>query len=208
MANPNKKGNLIVLSAVSGAGKTTIANHLVKRDRSFVRSVSVTTRRRHPNEREGIDYYFVSQREFDDMIKNDMFLQYQLVHSHYYGTPKKYVVDNISKGKNVILVIDTKGGLNIKKMFADAILIFILPPSLQDLIKRLNLRGRESAEEIERRIKNGKEELRDALNYDYIVINDDIERAIQDIIAIVRVNNLTTKRNRDKVIKIMKEYEV
>ncbi len=202
------KGSLVVLSAVSGAGKTTVTNHLLKTDRTFVRSVSVTTRTRHIGEKEGVDYFFVSQDEFDRMIQQDSFLEYQEVHSHYYGTPKKYVLEKIKDGKNVILVIDTKGGLNVKKMFSDAILIFLLPPSLNELIKRLDIRGRESQEERMKRIKNGREELRDALNYDYIVVNEKVENAVEDIRAIVRAHFLSAGRNRDKVIRIMKEYEI
>lgn len=202
------KGNLIVLSAVSGAGKTTVTNCLLKKDSSFVRSISVTTRQRHPNERDGVDYFFVTQKKFDEMIRRKMFLEYQEVHSHYYGTPKKYVMDMMKKGKNVILVIDTKGGLRIKRMFSDAILIFLLPPSLKELIRRLDLRGRESLEERKKRIANGREELRDALNYDYIVVNEKVEEACKDIMSIVRANSLTTDRNKDKLIKIMKEYNI
>ncbi len=202
------KGNLIVLSAVSGAGKTTVTNLLIKQDRSFVRSVSVTTRIKHPKEREGVDYFFLNQEEFDEMIKKDMLLEYQQVHSYYYGTPKKYVFERLSEGKNVILVIDTKGGLNIKRMFSDAILIFLLPPSLSELVNRLNIRGRESSEERRKRIQNGKEELRDALNYDYIVVNEKVEDAVSDIRAIVRAWVLSSGKNRDKVIKLMKEYDV
>lgn len=202
------KGCLVVISAVSGAGKSTVTKYLLKKDKSFVRSISVTTRSKHRNEREGIDYFFVTQEKFDEMIRTDSFLEYQQVHSNYYGTPKKYVMDKLEEGKNVILVIDTKGGLNIKKMFADAILIFILPPSLQELIKRLRLRGRESEDEIEKRIRNGKEELRDAMNYDYVVVNEKVEDAVEDIRAIVRTHSLTAIMNRDKIIKIMKEYDL
>lgn len=204
----NKKGVLIVLSAVSGAGKTTVTNRLLKSNSNFVRSISITTRKKHDNEQEGVDYFFVDQKRFDEMIKNDMFLEYQVVHSNYYGTPKKYVFDRLNEGKDVILVIDTKGGLNIKKMFSDAVLIFLLPPSLKELINRLQIRGRESVEEREKRIQNGKEELRDALNYDYIVVNNKVEDAIEDIRAIVKANKLSVNKNRDKVVKLMKEYDL
>ncbi len=204
----DKKGILVVLSAVSGAGKTTVTNLLLKRDSNFVRSISFTTRKRHNNERDGVDYFFVDQKEFDEMIKNEMFLEYQIVHSQYYGTPKRYVFDRLKNGKNVMLVIDTKGGLNIKRMFPDAVLIFLLPPSLKELMNRLKIRGRESAEEREKRIQNGKEELRDALNYDYIVVNNKVEDAVEDIRAIVRANRLSVNRNKEKIIRIMKEYDL
>lgn len=202
------KGNLIVISSVSGAGKTTVTNHLLKKDSSFVRSISVTTRERHPGEIDGVDYYFVSRREFDDMIKKDLFLEYQLVHSNYYGTPRDFVFRKLEEGKNVVLVIDTKGGLRIKRMIPDAILIFLLPPSLKELIKRLNLRGRESVEERNKRIENGREELRDAMNYDYVVVNEKIDVAVEDIRAICRASLLKTEKNKDKILKIMKEYDL
>ncbi|MCX7958419.1 MAG: guanylate kinase [Deltaproteobacteria bacterium] len=203
-----QKGILVVLSAVSGAGKTTVTNHLLKRDSNFVRSVSVTTRARHPGEKEGLDYFFVSKEEFDDMVRQGSFLEYQEVHSNYYGTPKKFVAEKMNEGKNVVLVIDTKGGLNVKKMFKDTVLIFLLPPSLKELIKRLNIRGRESQEERLKRINNGKEELRDALRYDYIVVNNRVEEAVEDIRAIVRSHFLKSDRNREKVMRIMKEYDI
>lgn len=200
-------GRLIVLSAVSGAGKTTVSNELVRRSANYVRSVSVATRARQKEERDGIDYLFVSEREFDEMRRRGIFLEYQKVHSHYYGTPKEFVLQNLREGKNVLLVIDTKGGLNIKKMFKEAILIFMLPPSLDALIRRLHLRGRESAEERNRRIANGKKELRDALKYDYIIVNEEIQKSVSDIDAIVRASELRAEHNIDKVSKIIKEYK-
>jgi len=203
-----KNGLLVVLSAVSGAGKTTVVNELIKRDDSFVRSVSCTTRPRHGNEVEGVDYFFVSEKEFRDMIKKRMFLEYQSVHSYLYGTPKRFVFDMLDEGKNVILVIDTKGGLNIKRAFSDSILVFMLPPSLSELIKRLDIRGRESLSEREKRIRNGKEELRDAFKYDYIIVNDRVDRAVDDIKAIVRSNQLVARKNREKLLEIIKEYGV
>lgn len=202
------QGRLIVLSAVSGAGKTTVSNELMRMSPDYVRSVSVTTRKKHKDEKDGVDYLFVSQKEFDKMKKRGMFLEYQKVHSNYYGTPKQFVLKNLKKGKNVLLVIDTKGGLTIKKMFKDAILIFMLPPSLDDLITRLHLRGRESKEERDKRILNGKKELRDALKYDYIIVNEKIEKAVSDIDAIVRAFGLRAEYNVGRVNKIIKEYNI
>jgi len=203
-----EEGLLIVLSAVSGAGKTTVVNELIKRDKSFVRSISCTTRERHEKEVDGVDYFFVNEERFRWMVEKNMFLEYQNVHSHLYGTPKRFVLDMLKKGKNVVLVIDTKGGLNVKRLFPEAILVFMLPPSLSELMRRLNLRGRESLKERKKRIKNGKEELKDAFKYDYIIVNDVVDRVVEDIRAIARSNRLVTKRNREKLLTIMKEYSV
>ena len=179
-----KKGAFIVISGPSGVGKNTIADILI--DKGYgIYSVSVTTRGIREGEKEGRDYFFVSKEEFDKNIENDNFLEYAKYGDNYYGTLKSYVFDNLDSGTNVIAVVDIQGGVNIEKIFPEAVLIFIMPPSFEELEKRLRGRGTDSEEAILKRLEIAKKEMDFSSHYDYVVINNTVDEAVNDIANII-----------------------
>lgn len=192
----------VILSAPSGGGKSSIKNLLIKRDRRFVFSITATTREKRKNEIEGKDYYFKDKEEFVKLIKNGFFIEWAKVHNNYYGTPKKSILSILDSGKIPIMTIDVKGAYQVKRIFKDAVSIFILPPSLKVMISRLEKRG-EDKENIEIRLNTARKELKYSYNFDYIVINDDIEEAVKEIISIVNSENRRVNRNLD----ILKKFE-
>ncbi len=181
-----KKGKLFVLSAPSGGGKSTIVRRLLKEMENMEYSISVTTRPKRKGEINGKDYYFVSEREFKKMIENNEFLEYAVVHNHYYGTKKSIIEEKLKAGKSILLDIDVQGAINIKKLMPDAVLIFIDIPSLKELEKRLRNRGTDSEEVIKLRLENAKKELEYKNKYDYVVMNDNLEKCINEIKAIIK----------------------
>ena len=179
-----KKGAFIVISGPSGVGKNTIADILV--DNGYgIYSVSMTTRGIREGEKEGKDYFFVSKEEFDRNIEDGNFLEYAKYGDNYYGTLKSYVFDYLNNGTNVIAVVDIQGGVNIENIFPEAVLIFIMPPSYEELEKRLRGRGTDSEEAILKRLDIAKKEMEFSCHYDYIVINNTVDRATEDIIDII-----------------------
>ena len=179
-----KKGAFIVISGPSGVGKNTIADILI--DKGYgIYSVSVTTRGIREGEKEGRDYFFVSKEEFDKNIKEDNFLEYAQYGDNYYGTLKSYVFDNIDNGTNVIAVVDIQGGVNIEKIFPEAVLIFIMPPSFEELEKRLRGRGTDSEEAILKRLEIAKKEMDFSSHYDYVAINNTVDECINEIVNII-----------------------
>jgi len=192
----------VILSAPSGGGKSSIKNLLIKRDRRFVFSITATTREKRKNEIEGKDYYFKDKEEFVKLIKNGFFIEWAKVHNNYYGTPKKSILSILDSGKIPIMTIDVKGAYQVKRIFKDAVSIFILPPSLKVMISRLEKRG-EDKENIDIRLNTARKELKYSYNFDYIVINDDIEEAVKEIISIVNSENRRVNRNLD----ILKKFE-
>ena len=180
-------GKLFIFSGPSGAGKGTILNELIKKD-NFQFSVSMTTRKPRPGEVDGESYYFVSQEKFDETIKENGFLEYVHKFEKSYGTPKKPILDMMAKGQNVILDIEMEGALNVKKLYPEAILIFVLPPNLQVLKERLLGRHSESEEQIAIRQKDIQKEIAQIVNYDYYVINDEIEKAVSAVEEIAAGN--------------------
>lgn len=181
----NNYGSLIVLSGPSGAGKGTILNELLKSDDNLKYSVSMTTREPRDGEVDGVNYFFVTKEEFEREIKNNNFLEYALVHSNYYGTPKSKVEEYIKKGHDVILEIDIQGALKVKETNPDAIFVFIMPPSMKELRDRLVKRGTESKDKIIERFKNAYKEINEVKKYNYVVINDDVSKAVSKIQAIM-----------------------
>lgn len=177
---------LIVVSGPSGSGKGTLCTLLRQRFPDLAYSVSMTTRSPRPGERNGVDYFFVSTEEFLEKIKAGEFLEWAKVYDNYYGTPLTYVKGCLQNGKDVLLEIDIQGARQVKKLFPEAILIFIRPPSFEELGVRISKRGTDSQEEIEKRLSSAKQELQAAAEYDYVVVNDSQERAVEEILEIIR----------------------
>lgn len=185
MKNLNK-GMLIVVSAPSGAGKTTLCHMLVNDIERAVFSVSLTSRQPRQNEVHGVDYYFIDEGAFIKKINDNEFLEWAKVHGNYYGTSAKHSINNLIKGKYLILDIDVQGGLQIKNKFPDAVLVFVVPPSLKELKNRLVKRKQDSSKEIEKRLKVAYDEMKLSENYHYVVKNNKLEVALKkmkDIIA-------------------------
>ncbi len=179
-----KKGAFIVISGPSGVGKNTIADILI--DKGYgIYSVSVTTRGIREGEKEGKDYFFVSKEEFDKNIEEGNFLEYAQFGDNYYGTLKSYVFDNLDNGTNVIAVVDMQGGVNIENIFPEVVLIFIMPPSFEELEKRLRGRGTDSEESILKRLDIAKKEMDFSSHYDYVVINNTVDECINEIVNII-----------------------
>lgn len=191
----NKKGRLFVVSAPSGAGKTTLCEQIIKRVPAVVRSVSMTTRRKRPGEKEGRDYFFVSSGIFNKNLKDNKFIEHAKVFDNYYGTPRKFVESNLSKNKDVVLTIDVQGAMQIRKNFKkDCVFIFILPPSIKDLRIRLCKRKTDSNRQINQRLRVAKKELAFLKYYDYEIINNDIKTAFEQLKAIFIASRC--KRNK------------
>ncbi len=189
-----KPGLPIVVSAPSGGGKTTLVTEVLQKIPSAARSVSCTTRKPRTGERNGIDYYFVSKEKFKHMIKAGQFIEWAMVHNNYYGTPRPAFESRLKKGRDVILTIDPQGAVSIRKIYPKGVFIFVVPPTWQTLLKRLKRRGTDDQNSLKVRIKNAKKELRMVSHYDYVVINDLLPRAVDDIAAILRAER--SKRSR------------
>lgn len=187
------KGLLIVYAGASGVGKGTIMKQLLSSDDNFRLSVSATTRLPRPGETNGVEYHFVSKEDFEQMIENDGLFEYATYCDNYYGTPKKAVFDMIEKGIDVFLEIEIKGFLQIKEKYPECVTIFVLPPSLEELERRLVGRGTETRDVIDKRLAAAKEELSYADRFDYTVINDDVEKAKDEILNIIY--NIKKERN-------------
>ena len=180
-----KKGFLLVISGPSGVGKGTVLHDLMNTQKNLVYSVSVTTRKQRPGEIEGVSYFFKTHEEFEKMIEEDKFLEYAKVHDNYYGTPKEFVEEKINEGKIVILEIDVQGALNVKKNIDNGVYIFLAPPSLSELKNRIVNRGTETESDINLRMSNAKKELSYIKNYDYLVVNDHLNSAINLVNEII-----------------------
>ena len=182
----NKKGILVVISGFSGAGKGTVIKKLMREyDGSYALSISATTRAPRPKEKHGVDYFFVTKEEFESMIEKDELVEYAQYVSNYYGTPRKYVEEQLLAGKNVILEIEIQGALKIKEKFPETTLLFLTAPSAQELQKRLIGRGTESKEVVDARLSRAYEESLGVENYDYIVVNDELEECVNCINTII-----------------------
>ena len=189
-------GNLFVVAAPSGAGKSSLVKALMELDSRVQPSVSHTTRAPRGQEKHGREYFFVSQQEFDAMILGSAFVEWANVHGFRYGTSKKAIEERIAQGADVILEIDFQGALQIKKVFANAVLIFILPPSWEELRSRLERRGEDSPEAVELRMKNAALEVAQAREFDFVIINELFERALFDLKAIVHAQRLKFSAQR------------
>lgn len=187
------RGNLYVISSPAGGGKTTIVNLLLEELPFLKRVVTYTTRTKRKNEIDGVDYVFKTKEEFENLISAGAFLEYAVVHGNYYGSPRKEVEDYINQGYDVVLVIDVQGMRQVKSNFPQVITVFILPPSLEELVSRMKVRG-ESDEEIEKRLKTAYSEIPAWKEYDYVVVNDNLEDAKNQIKCIMTANRLRRDR--------------
>ncbi|WP_298213526.1 guanylate kinase [Acidovorax sp.] len=183
-------GNLIVVAAPSGAGKSSLVKALLELDSHVHLSVSHTTRAPRGQEKHGRDYYFASQSEFDSMVQGNAFVEWAHVHGNRYGTSKKAIEERIAQGSDVILEIDFQGALQIKEAFANAVLVFILPPSWEELRSRLERRGEDSSDVIEVRLKNAAAEMAEVSKFDFVIINELFERALFDLKTVVHAQRL------------------
>ena len=183
-------GQLFVVAAPSGAGKSSLVKALLELDSHVHPSISHTTRAPRGQEKHGREYYFISTTEFDDMVKSHAFVEWASVHGRQYGTSKNTIEDRISKDGDVILEIDFQGALQIRKIFVNAVLIFILPPSWEELRSRLERRGEDTSEIIDLRLKNAALEVTQAKEFDFVIINESFDRALFDLKAIVHSQRL------------------
>jgi guanylate kinase len=189
-------GNLFVVAAPSGAGKSSLVKALLELDSHVQPSVSHTTRAPRGQEKHGREYFFVSDREFDAMVQADAFVEWANVHNHRYGTSKKAIEDRMAQGADVILEIDFQGAIQIKRVFSNAISIFILPPSWEELRSRLERRGEDAANVIELRLKNAAVEVAQVQQFDFVIINELFDRALFDLKAIVHSQRLKVSAQR------------
>ncbi|MCK9426680.1 MAG: guanylate kinase [Ignavibacteriaceae bacterium] len=176
-----KVGNIIVLSAPSGTGKTTIIRSILKILPDVVYSISATTREKRPNERDGADYFFIGEETFQQKINDHEFVEWEKVYDYFYGTPKTFVEKVISEEKSILLEVDVKGALSIKKVYPEAIMIYLLPPSLEELEKRLRERKTESEIDFQKRIERAKMELSLKDKFDYFITNNNLNTAISEL---------------------------
>ncbi len=204
----NKTGILIILSGFAGSGKGTIIRELMKKYDDYALSVSATTRAPREGEEEGVHYFFKTVDEFKDMIAKGELLEYANYVGNYYGTPRTYVKEQLQAGKNVILEIETEGALNIKREYPDAVLVFVMPPSVREIYNRLKARGTETDEVIAKRMKKAGLEITVVDRYDYLMINDVIEESVELFDSIVRSQHMAVSRNRKYIEDKKKEFEV
>lgn len=197
-----KRGTFFVLSGPSGSGKGTVLQEVLRKSDRIVYSVSATSRSPRAGEVDGINYYFKSREEFETLIKADAFIEYTETYGNYYGTLKSEVEKAIENGKNIILEIDPVGARNVRAHYPDAVLMFLVAPDLEVLSSRLSGRGSESAETFKIRHDAALSEMENATLYDYVVVNDFVERAADDILAIIRAENLRTKNSIEILSKI------
>lgn len=186
--NSTKKGSLFIISGPSGAGKGTIVKKVLPLFPNMVLSVSATTRLPRQNEKNGVDYFFIDKADFLKMIADSEFLEYDDHFENYYGTPKRFVFEKLDEGKDVLLEIDVRGALKVKSNYPDAVAVFVMPSSTEELKKRLVRRNTESVEAIEKRLARVEKELELKHRYDFIVINDDLDTAVKQVEQIIKEN--------------------
>ena len=207
MIREKSKGLLIVVSGPSGAGKGTICKRLTENMRDTKISISMTSRNPRGKEQDGIDYYFVSKEEFEERISKEEFLEYAVVHNNqYYGTPKGKIEEDLSKGKNVILEIDIQGALKVKEKVSEDLFIFIMPPSMEELKNRLINRNTETKDKILERFKTAYNEINEFTKYNYIVINDKVDKAVEKVKSIITAEKCRVDRIEEIYLNTKEEF--
>lgn len=202
------EGVLTVVSGFSGAGKGTVMKRLIQKYDDYALSISVTTRNPREGERDGIEYFFKTKEEVEAMIENDEFLEYARYVDNYYGTPRFYVEEMLAKGKNVILEIEIQGAMQIKAKNQEAVLVFVTPPSFEELRNRLVGRGTETADVIESRLKRASEEAEGMPSYDYILVNDQVEDCVDRLHQIILSERAKAQRNEEFINTIQQEARI
>jgi guanylate kinase len=190
----NKKGLLVIVSAPAGCGKDTILESVFELNNSLNYSVSATTRKIREGEEEGVHYFYKTREEFERLIKEKELLEYTEYAGNYYGTPKAYIPKMLEEGKDIILKIEVEGAGNIRKIFPESVLIFIMPPSFDELERRLHKRGTETEEIIKKRIDIAKIEMSFAKNYDYVIVNENLKTAVEEFLTIIQAEKLSVRR--------------
>lgn len=202
-----KKGLLIVISGFSGAGKGTLVKALLQKYDNYALSISMTTRAPREGERDGVEYFFSTKEKFEETIQRDGLVEYASYCGNYYGTPRAYVEEQMALGKNVILEIEIQGALKIKEKFPESLLIFVTPPSADELKRRLEGRGSESAEVIAKRLARAAEESEGIEAYDYIVVNDDLEECVEELHRLVDAARRAPVRSQNLIREIREELK-
>ncbi len=205
------RGSLIVISGPSGAGKGTVIKEFLNIHENAWLSISCTSRAPRPGDKEGETYYFLSKEEFEEMIRNNEFLEYAEYNGAYYGTPKKYIDDRLNSGIDVILEIEVQGALKVRELLPEAICIFILPPSMSELRRRLICRGTETKDKVLSRFKKAYQEINEVKDYNYVVVNDKVENAVQKIRSILiaskcsvdRIENIYLDNQEEEIHEIL-----
>ena len=197
-----RKGLLVLVSGPSGTGKGTVCNLLREKHPELAYSISATTRQPRPGEVDGVNYYFYGKAKFEAMIEAGELLEWANVYGNYYGTPKQAVLDRLEAGEDILLEIDTQGALNVMEAMPEGLYVFLLPPSLEELEKRLRGRGTETEESIARRLGAAKEEIGRAVKYRYVVVNDTVEKAEETIANIIAAEHNRTDLNEDLLMAL------
>ncbi len=201
----NKKGILIVLSGFSGVGKGTVVKRLLSDYDNYVLSISATTRKPREGEEEGISYFFKSKEDFEQMIKDDAFVEHARYVDNYYGTPKAYVQEQLDAGKDVILEIEIQGALKVKEKYPDALMLFLVPPDARTLKERLIGRGTETAEVIHDRLKRAAQEAQEMGSYEYIIVNDDLDTCVKQVHALIQSAHCKKSHNTEFIKELQQD---
>lgn len=205
MIKTKKRGDLIIISGTTCAGKGTVIKKLLERHNDIVLSVSYTSRKQRDYETNGVEYYFVTREEFEEKIANGDFLEYNEYAGNYYGTPRKEVVDQLETGKDVVLEIEVNGAKMIKEKYPETVLIFIMAPSMEEVKRRIKMRGAENNEQILARFKTAYNEINQVNNYNYVVVNDEVETAVKKVESILVSEKLRVDRIEEIFVENQEE---
>lgn len=200
-----EKGNLVVISGPSGAGKGTVINKLLEMNKNLYLSISETSRRIRGQEQNGVEYYFVSQEEFRKRIQDNVYLEYAIYNGNYYGTPKDRINEMLNKGIDVLLEIEIQGAVKVKELIPDALFIFIMPTSLQELKRRIIGRKTETQEKVVERFKRAYQEINEASKYNYVVVNDEVEKAAMKVNSIIHAEKCRVDRIEEIYLNNLEE---